>query len=149
MLPTIFRRPRLGNTLVPFSREVDRTFDELMDWWRGNGHSVDDETAAYPVDVREDDGHIMVEAELPGFGKNEIDARIDQGILTITAEHKEEKKPKGKSHLHERCYRRIERSFTLPVAVDEKEVEATLADGVLHMKLRKVKEAMPHKIAVK
>jgi HSP20 family protein len=46
--------------------------------------------ANFGVDIREDDDHVYIEADLPGFRKDEIDISIDDGVLTITAEHREE-----------------------------------------------------------
>jgi HSP20 family protein len=44
----------------------------------------------YGVDIREDEDHIFVDADLPGFRKEEIDIALENGMLTITAEHREE-----------------------------------------------------------
>jgi HSP20 family molecular chaperone IbpA len=44
----------------------------------------------YGVDIREDDDHIYVEADLPGFRKDEVNITLEDGTLTIVAEHKEE-----------------------------------------------------------
>jgi HSP20 family protein len=44
----------------------------------------------YGVDIREDDNHIYVEADLPGFRKEDIDISLENGMLTIVAEHREE-----------------------------------------------------------
>ena len=152
MLPSLFhRRPRYESGLVAFPRDIDRVFDDFLGWWQDNSRAMPTETAVYPVDIREENGSILVDAELPGFDKNEVEVKLEQGVLTINAEHKEEKqeKEKGKMHLRERRYRRVERSFTLPTAVDESKVDANLKDGVLHLTIQKAKEAMSHKIAVK
>lgn len=153
MLPTFYRRrASFDPSLTPITRDIDRMFEELFDLWRGNGAPVAEETAAYPIDVREADGKIFVDAELPGFDKDEVDVTIEQGIVNITAEHKEQKERKperGKTYVCERRYRRIQRSFTLPTAVDESKIEANLRDGVLHLEIPKAKEAMTQKVAIK
>jgi HSP20 family protein len=150
MIPALFHRPRVESSLRPMSRNIDQIFDEFVDWFGGNGLSASEETAAYPVDVREEDGQIIIDAEMPGFEKDEVDVTLERGVLNISAEHKEEneKKEKGKTHLHERRYRRIQRTFSLPAAVDESHVDAKLKDGVLHLTLHKKKEAIPHKIEI-
>lgn len=106
-------------------------------------------TAAYPVDIREEDDTLRVDAELPGFKKDQVQVTLDQGVLRIVAERKEKEKIKGQRHLHERRYTRIERCFTLPTPVDESKVDAKLDDGVLHLTLHKTKEAQRCRIAVK
>jgi len=107
--------------------------------------------AAYPVDIREDDAHFYVDAEMPGFGKDEIDITFENGVLSITAERKveQEQQNKGETHLRERRYTRIQRAFKLPTAVDENKVDAALKDGVLHLTLDKREEVRPRKIQVR
>ncbi|GAB4195812.1 MAG: Hsp20/alpha crystallin family protein [Phycisphaeraceae bacterium] len=140
MLPTIRRIYR--NPLDEIHRELDRIVHSVLP-----GES-DLTTAAYPVDIREDEDSIIVEAELPGFKKEDINVTLEQGVLSISAERKTEE-TKGETHLNERCYRRIARSFKLPVPVDENKVEAKLSDGILTLKLAKREEVKPRKIEVK
>ncbi len=135
-------------------REMESVFDRALTPWGGNGSEMEELTAAYPVDIREDDDTIHVDAELPGFKKNQVQVTLDQGVLRIVAERKDKEKSKkeevkGQRHLHERRYTRIERCFTLPTPVAESKVDANLDDGVLHLTLRKTKEARPSKIAIK
>ena len=107
--------------------------------------------APYGVDVREDADHIYVEAELPGFRKDDVDLTLENSTLTIAAERKEDQEQngdKGDWLLRERRYSRFLRSFTLPPTVDEKSVDAKLADGVLKITLTKREETKPRKISV-
>jgi len=152
MLPTLLRRPRLDTPTVNFPSDIEQVFDNMMQTWRDKDWGwADNETAAYPCDIREENGHILVDAELPGFERNEVKVTLEKGVLSITAEHKEEQKKKedGRSFLQERRYRRIQRSFTLPAAVNESKVDANLKDGVLHLSLEKSKESQPREIAIK
>lgn len=107
--------------------------------------------APYGVDVREDADHIYVEAELPGFKKDDVDITLENSTLTIAAERREDKSEngdKGDWLLRERRYNRFVRSFTLPPTVDEKSVDAKLTDGVLTVTLTKREETKPRKISV-
>jgi HSP20 family molecular chaperone IbpA len=104
--------------------------------------------AAYPVNIREEDGKLVVDAEMPGFKRDEIDVDIQNGVLRISAERRDEAK-KGTPYLSERCYRRVDRSFTLPVAVDESKVDAKLQEGVLHLEMPQTEESKPKRIEVK
>ena len=100
-------------------------------------------------DVREDADHIYVEAELPGFRKDDVDITLENQTLTITAERKmDEKENKPGYLLHERRYSRFQRSFTLPPTVDEQTVNAKLNDGVLTITLNKREETKPRKVSV-
>jgi HSP20 family protein len=103
---------------------------------------------AYPVDIREDDNNVYVDAELPGFKREQVDVTIENGILTIQAERQPDEQ-QGDSHLRERRYTRVARSFTLPNGVDENSVDAKLDDGVLKLTLQKSEQVKPRKIEVK
>ncbi len=112
--------------------------------------SGDSSIGNYPVDVHEDDDSITIEAEMPGFKKDEIDVNFEKGVLTIKAERDvKEDKGNSKKHLSERRFSRIQRSFSLPRTVDSSNVEAKLQDGVLHLKLNKTEESKPRRIEVK
>ena len=134
------------------SELAQREFDTLLNRFFGgretNGGSA--YLAPYAVDVREDADHIYVEAELPGFKKDEVDVTLENQQLTIAAERREEKKEedKGELLLHERRYSRFLRSFTLPPTVDDQTVNAKLNDGVLTITLTKREETKPRKISV-
>ena len=148
-LPTRVQR---GQQYDPFE-QAQREFDNLLGRFIGerqNGSSGAP-LAPYAVDVREDGDHIYVEAELPGFKKNEVDITLENQTLTIAAERREEKEDGGKKGEHllrERRYTRFLRSFTLPPTVDEQTVNAKLADGVLTITLNKREETKPRKISV-
>jgi len=150
-LPTRVQR---GQQYDPFE-QAQREFDHLLGRFLGdrqtNGSNGGSALAPYAVDVREDGDHIYVEAELPGFKKNEVDITLENQTLTIAAERREEKEDGGKKGEHllrERRYTRFLRSFTLPPTVDEQTVNAKLADGVLTITLNKREETKPRKISV-
>lgn len=107
--------------------------------------------APYAVDIREDADHIYVDAELPGFKKDEIEVTLENQTLTISAERKSEKKKEGNGEqtlLHERRHARYLRSFTLPPTVNEQKCDAKLVDGVLQLTLNKREETKPKRITV-
>jgi HSP20 family protein len=154
-LPTRVHR---GQTYDPFEG-AQREFDTMLNRFFGgrdigaaNGSGASGYLAPYAVDVREDGDHIYVEAELPGFKKDEVDITLENQTLTIAAERRHEEKKgdqsKGELLLHERRYTRFLRSFTLPPTVDEQSVNAKLSDGVLTITLNKREETKPRKISV-
>lgn len=101
----------------------------------------------YPVDIREDKDSYHAEAELPGFTKDQINVSLEDGTLTITAQRDAEEKA-GESHLTERRFTKVSRSFRLPTAIDESKVQARLDHGVLHLTLPKREEVKPRRIQV-
>ena len=106
--------------------------------------------APYGVDIREDADHLYVEADIPGFKKEEVDITFENQMLTISAEHREEdgNQKRGDWLLNERRYARFQRSFTLPPSVDGQKIDAKLQDGVLTITLNKREETKPRKIQV-
>jgi HSP20 family protein len=132
---------------MPFEaaqRDFDTLINRLFNGREGTG------LAPYAVDVREDGDHIYVEADLPGFNKEEVDITLENSTLTIAAERKAESRQEkpGDYLLNERRFTRFLRSFTLPPTVDESSVQANLKDGVLIVTLNKREETKPRKIKV-
>ncbi|MGE5610478.1 MAG: Hsp20/alpha crystallin family protein [Bacillota bacterium] len=133
----------------PFEN-IHREFDTLLGRVLGSQTDSGAGWAPYAVDVREDADHFYVEAELPGFKKEEVDITLENQTLTISAERREPpaEEVKGDYMLKERRYSRFLRSFTLPPTVDERQVDAKLAEGVLYITLNKREETKPRKIPV-
>ena len=131
---------------------LDREFNRMLGRFWGGASEVPATLAPYAVDVHEDSDRFYVEAELPGFTKEEVEITLEDGVLTLRAEHKEElKKGPGpdRQPLHiERRWNRFERSFTLPTAVNENSVRAELDGGMLTITLDKREEVKPRKIQI-
>lgn len=147
-LPT--RVNRSGSAVLDPIENAQREFDSLLGQWFGNRQSNGGAFAPFSVDIREDADHLYVEADLPGFKKEEIDVTLENQTLAITAQrsvHQKDEK-KGELLLNERRYTRFQRSFTLPPTIDEQTVQAKLTDGVLTVVLNKREETKPRKIAV-
>lgn len=145
MLPTLVNLKRHARTPSSVGL-LDRDFDQLIRrWWEDAG---DDLVGSYPVDIREEQEHIYVDAELPGFTKDQVQVTLEQGQLTITAQ-RDGDQSKGEKHLSERRFTRVARSFTLPNTVDETKVDATLDKGVLHLVLSKHDQVKPRRISIR
>jgi HSP20 family protein len=101
------------------------------------------------VDVSETDGDYQIKAEIPDVKKEDVKVTVEDGVLTIQGERKQEKEEKGKKyHRVERSYGRFVRSFTLPDLVDEGKVKAEFKDGVLNLQLPKSEKVKPKAIEV-
>jgi HSP20 family protein len=146
-LPTSVNRSQ--QYIDPIDSVLNRFFrDQVVD----NDNGV---LAPYGVDAREDGDQLIVEAELPGFKKDEVDITLENHVLVITAQKKAalptppDKKPaNGLYLLRERRYTRFQRSFTLPDTIDDQSVNARLEDGVLTITLNKRPETKPRKIQI-
>ena len=102
------------------------------------------------LDIHENDSAYTVVAPLPGINPDQINVRLQNGVLTISGEIES---PKVDEHskvvVQERYYGKFSRSVTLPQSVDSDKVEATYENGVLTLNLPKIPEAQPKQIAVK
>jgi HSP20 family protein len=102
------------------------------------------------VDIREQNDAYLVEVELPGLSKDDVKITMENNILTIQGEKKQEKEEKrGDYHRTERVYGSFQRSFTLPSSVKNDKIEAQYKNGILTVTLPKVEEAKPKAIEVK
>jgi len=102
------------------------------------------------VDISETDGEYQIKAEIPDVKKEDVKVTLEDGVLTIQGERKQEKEEKGKKyHRVERSYGSFVRSFSLPDLIDEEKVKAEFKDGVLNLHLPKSEKAKPKAIEVK
>ena len=102
------------------------------------------------VDISETDGEYQIKAEIPDVKKEDVKVTVEDGVLTIQGERKQEKEEKGKRyHRIERSYGSFVRSFSLPDVIDEEKVKAEFKDGVLSLYLPKSEKAKPKAIEVK
>lgn len=112
----------------------DRMFDELAEGrertWRP------------AVDVVQDNGNLVVRADVPGIKPEEVTIEVENDILTVSGSHEEKKEEKDKQYLRrERRFGSFHRSMALPAGVDAKKIKATTHDGVVEVKIPMPKEA--------
>ena len=90
------------------------------------------------VGVSETPTAYLIKAELPGVKKEDVHLDMEEGVLTITGERKQEQEHKDeKHHRVETSYGSFMRRFTVPEDANTEGVEATFKDGVLTVKLGK------------
>ncbi len=135
-------------------REIEDMFDRYtraMGWPSDRGQELMATGDWSPrVDISETDNEFLIKAEIPEVKKEDVKVSVDNGVLTIQGERKQEKEEKGeKFHRVERRYGNFVRSFTLPNNVDETKVKATFKDGMLNLQMPKTAETKPKAIEVK
>jgi HSP20 family protein len=141
-------RSDLGQTFDRFAAlrdEMDRLFDgSFGPVFRTPGSFS---RWAPALDVYQDKDQFTVVAELPGLKKEDIELSLQDGVLTISGERKQEKKSE-EGYRNERFFGRFQRSVTLATSVDGDKVKATYQDGILKVVLPKAEEAKPKQIEV-
>ena len=142
-------------TLVKFKRPrlpwYDTMFTDLLgtDRLLTNDFFLEDKWVP-AMNVKETDDHFELEIAAPGFNKKDFDVSIDNGILKIQAENKEEMEKKEDDYTRKEFnYTSFYRSFTLPENVNENEmIDATYKRGILKLVLNKlhVDESTPKRV---
>jgi len=123
----------------------------FQDFNRGQGQEELLTTGNFvpPVDVYEDEHKITLKLEIPGIDQKDVDIRYENNTLTVRGERKFEKEEKEENfHRIERSYGSFARSFSLPNTVDQDNIHAEYANGVLKIDLAKRAEAKPKQIKV-
>lgn len=96
------------------------------------------------MEIVEKNGALTATAELPGIDPKDVEISLENGVLTVRGEKKEERKeedPGAKYHMWERRYGSFTRSFALPSEVDAAGVKATFENGILTIDLPKTEQA--------
>lgn len=132
----------------PF-REVDDVFnrffaDAFRRWPRATveGRAAADWAPA--ADVTETEGEYLIKAELPEVRKEDVSLSVQDGVLTLTGERKQEKRDDNeKVHRVERFHGSFARRFSLPEDADEQSIKAESKDGVILIHIPKHKVVQP------
>ncbi len=143
--------PRTGE----FERWFDRFFEDFMRrpfprfpsllpsdrWWPFEPAHV-----RIPIDVYEEQDHVVAKAELPGLAKEEIKVQVTDDALTFSGEKKREEDIEETDYAcRERTFGSFSRTVELPCEVQADQVKASFANGVLEVRLPKTEEAKKRK----
>jgi HSP20 family protein len=99
------------------------------------------------VDIEETDDAWIIEAELPGVRREDVNVEVDGAELAITGEIKERERT-GILRRRTRPVGRFEYRVTLPSAIDSSKIDANLKDGILTVRVPKPENARPRRIEV-
>lgn len=123
---TPFNRNALRlNETDRFGNLIDEVFNDAMFPLR----TLRNDT--FKIDIREEENGFLIEADLPGFAKEDITINYSDGDLSIEAKKNEEKNEQQKNYIHrERKFCHMKRTLRLG-DLDSESIEATLKDGIL------------------
>ncbi len=137
LVPSIFSDRFFDDWMVPSFRELENADRKLY-----GKHAA----RVMKTDVREHEDHYVLDIDLPGFKKDELDLKLENGYLTVSAEKgldKEEKDKKGKMLCQERYVGAMERSFYVGDLVTQEDIKAKFEDGVLQITVPKKEAKLP------
>jgi HSP20 family protein len=129
----------------PFRGFFDDFFDDVnfsTDLWKKD--------FSPKIDLVEKDKEYIIKADIPGMEQKDINVELNDGVLSINGEKKEEfkKDEKGVKRV-ERHYGSFSRSVRLPDNIDTENIAADYKNGVLTVSVQKTEAAEPKKISVK
>jgi HSP20 family protein len=130
---------------IAFGTKLGRTADASC----ASGGADSYGTWAPPVDIFEKDDQLVFRAEVPGVAKDQLNVRIENGVLSLDGERKQESEiNEENAYRLERTFGRFTRSFTLPTTVDANKVTATFKDGILEVNVPKAESAKPKQVQI-
>ena len=143
------RTTKFAAPVFGLRREIDKLFEDTF----GNaGAPLLSSNGWLPaVDVKETNDALLFDLEMPGVAEDRLEITCEGGVLAVTGEKSAVRKEgdEGKWHIVERTFGSFRRSFQLPTNVQEDNIEATLTNGVLHLRVPKMEQPKPKKIEVK
>jgi HSP20 family protein len=134
--------------MVSIQDEMNKLFDDFFgrplvrtEWTEG--------VWTPSVDVSEDKDNVIIKAEMPGMKKDDVKISVQDGVITLRGEKKQETEEKDKNyHRIERSYGSFCRSFQLPTTVKTDKIKASYKEGVLSVTLPKTEEVKPKEIPI-
>lgn len=136
-----------NRTLRTLQREVDSLFDRFFD---RTGDEQERSAVWSPrTDLVEKDNAFHLRLDVPGMTKDDININLQNGTLTVSGERTSERTEEGEEYVRvERAFGTFHRTFRLPEAVDEENIEAAYEDGVLTINVPKTEESTRRQIEI-
>ena len=111
------------------------------DWFEPEGELA--------VDVYQTEKDIVIQSAIAGVRPEELDISVENDVVTIRGARKNSTVLETKEYLHEECFwGAFSRQIFLPEEVDVKNVEATMKDGVLTLRLPKLKNEKTKRVKI-
>lgn len=136
--------------LDAFQSDMNRLFDSFFSRREsapGSGYGSRRWIPA--MDLLETEDHLVLRADLPGVGRDDIEIEVKEGVLTVSGERRAQHEQKREGyHRVERSFGRFSRSLELPKGVEADHIEAAFEDGVLEVRMPKPAERKPTRIEI-
>lgn len=108
-------------------------------------------TFSMPLDLGETNDAFIVDVVVPGVKPEDLDISLEDNVLTISGETRQEQQTgdqQANYHRVERRYGRFSRAVSLPTQVNADQIRATLEHGILHLEIPKAEQVKPRRITV-
>lgn len=146
LLPLLESRNRFPSLL---RRDRVNDLDEMMEMLFEHAPAFAANGLRLPIDIEEQDKEYIVSVNVPGIEKKDIEVTLQDRMLAIDVKQEQTEQEERKDFLRkERWLGRTSRSVTLPHAASQKDVDASLKDGVLRLIVKKEPTETTKKIAI-
>ena len=141
-------------TLIKYNypeRDIfSKRFSDIMDEFFHDAVRTRQESFAPSIDISENEKQFVIEVEVPGVAKENIQINMEDSVLTISGERKFEEKEENKQyHRVETHYGTFSRSLTLPENADSDSVQAAYENGILTISIGKSEKSLKKQIEIK
>jgi HSP20 family protein len=135
-----------GREVDTLQSEVNRLFDTFFG---GNAANAGLRRWVPAMDLAETDDHLVLRADLPGLGQDDVNIEVKDGVLTVSGEGKAEHEERADGFYRvERASGGFSRSLTLPKDIDAEGISASFDKGVLEVRIPKPEERKPHRVEI-
>jgi HSP20 family protein len=124
---------------------LDRMFEDVMG--SAVGTATNSRTFAPAIDVRANDAEVVLVWDVPGVRQEDLEITLADHVLTLKGTRRFDGR-EGERVMLGRAYGSFTSAYTLPETLDEQQLAAQLADGVLTVRIPKRPEAQPRKISI-
>ena len=133
--------------MIPYTRRSNSSmmdlFDELERSMFGESGR---RTPVFSTDIRDEGAHYLLQADLPGFRKEDISLTVKEDVLTVAA-HREKEQQAGQYVCRERPTGDVRRSFDVS-AIEQEGIRAAFENGVLVLTLPKASAVKPKRRSI-
>lgn len=141
-------------TLIKYSqpgRDIfGKRFSDIMDEFFNDAVATRRDTFTPSIDISETEKQFVIDVDVPGVDKKDIELSIENNTLTISGERKFEKKEDNKQyHRVESHYGTFSRTFSLPDNVNTESIHASYNNGILSITVDKSEQQMKKQINIK
>ncbi len=121
-----------------------------MQEWETSDVAQNDAEGQLTIDVYQTEGDIVIKSTIAGVKPEDLDVAINNDMVTIKGERKQEEEVEGENYYYQECYwGSFSRSVVLPVDVVVEKAEASLKNGILTIRLPKAQTNKTKKIQVR
>ena len=134
-----------GREVDTLQSEVNRVFDAFF----GGNATAPTRRWVPAMDLAETEDELILRADLPGLGRDDVALEVKDGTLTVSGERKAEHDEQTEGFYRvERAFGSFSRSLSMPRGVDPDAVTADFADGVLEVLIPKPEERKPRRVEI-